>query len=552
MNKQEKRTIADALKHIHSLKGDEILDDKKAVLSCLKDEIPDVEKKTVNLLGCAMDCNVFSNIKSANSGELSKYISSIAKKMENDYGVDYSMSLDIVDAIAVFYGKSNGETEYCKQDATDSDTHTQNSQEISPVISVKPATPAPAAPYEKPAPQPPTGPVSTNVYRPKKGIAKGEFSFPYCAISTVITLLIFLLDIMIYRNAVGIPLGDSKLIVYLAGYLAIVVLVRSVIMLIKSRDYPRSEGFTVWELLLWVATMIGVIALVVTMHKCGMLVNGLVYLLIIAEFAMVVISGWVYFYAVYSWGDVDGDLSVPYFSVSGGIMLGIILLDVLAYQRLFQSEYLDELLRDGILLETFISVLALAVFVRSIILLVKSCHDPDSDKFTVGELFFWIGSMLGLGALLGFMMNSPGYINIGWLNYVIVAVDLLMVIISGWRYFHVAFGWDSYSGGLTVTFFLFCIFLIFLLGNNIFASDLIIHEGTPAIFYDFGEQIANTITMIKAAGNFIVQVFLMIIGGGFWRAESFEGLLLNGPTLNVIFYAMFGTFFAMAIVQTED
>ena len=114
MNKQEKKKISDALKEIHKLKGDEILQSKKVVLACLKDEIPDMEKKIINLLGFAMDCDVFSVIQSAKENQISKSILSVAKTMEDNYGVDYQISLDIVDAIAVFYGKSDGETVYAK------------------------------------------------------------------------------------------------------------------------------------------------------------------------------------------------------------------------------------------------------------------------------------------------------------------------------------------------------------------------------------------------------------------------------------------------------
>ena len=115
MDDKEKKNISNALKKLHKLKGDDIFENKKAVLACIKDEIPDIDRKAVSLLGFAIDCKVFQNIKDANAGDISKHIISVAKTMEDEYGADYNMSLDIVDAVAVFYGKSDGITVSAEQ-----------------------------------------------------------------------------------------------------------------------------------------------------------------------------------------------------------------------------------------------------------------------------------------------------------------------------------------------------------------------------------------------------------------------------------------------------
>lgn len=119
MDDKEKKNISNALKNLHKLKGDDIFENKKAVLACIKDEIPDIDRKSVNLLGFAIDCKVFQNIKDANAGDISKHIISVAKTMEDEYGADYNMSLDIVDAVAVFYGKSDGITVSAEQRPND-------------------------------------------------------------------------------------------------------------------------------------------------------------------------------------------------------------------------------------------------------------------------------------------------------------------------------------------------------------------------------------------------------------------------------------------------
>ena len=556
MNKQEKKKISDALKEIYKRKGDEILQSKKVVLACLKDEIPDMEKKIINLLGFAMDCDVFSVIQKAKEKQISQSVLSVAKKMEDDYGADYQMSLDIVDTIAIFYGKSNGETEYCKQ------------SETAPVVkaqSEKEKTAEPAKPSATAQPKPTdvlerqsstsANPGRTHIYHTKTGIAKGEFSLPYCLISTIVTLLIFGLDILVYHRLGNIPAGSHGLTIFLACFLAAVVLARSVIMLIKVQDHPCEDRFTIWELCLWVVSLIGGIALFITLWTSGFSGSGWIYVLALAEFAMVVISGWVYFHKAFGWGVVDGELSAPYFAVSGGITLGILLLDVLAYFCLYQWELTGEPLWRSILFQVFLVVLAGMVFVRSIILLVKACNCPYSDKFTIGELFFWIGSMLGLGALLFLLMNCPFYHG-GW-SYVFVVVELLMVVISGWRYFHEAFDWVNYTAGGVVSFLLLCAFVLFLLVNNLVAADYIETEYDPMTGVlltscsNVGSYFSNIGIFLKSIGIFIAQVVLLLIGGGFWLARFFENLLLSGPMLNVILYALLGIFVTMACLEEK-
>lgn len=536
MNRQEKQKIADALTEIYQRKGDEILQDKKLVMACLKDEIPDLEKKTVSLLGFAVDCAAFSVIRNVVKNQVSKKILSVAKRMEDDYGANLQASLDIVDAIALFYGKSDGETEYGKLSQTEPILEMQNREVAVEKAEIPPET------------APSVQPVAPKVYHAKKGFARGELSLPYCLVSTVFTLLIFVLDAMVYFQLSEPLSGNRTLTVLLSSFLAVLLLSRSITLLIKAADLPLQDGFTIWELCLWVASLIGGIALFLTLCMGGFSGSGWVYVLVFAELAMIVISGWIYFYKALDWNCVKGELSVAYVVVSSGITCGGIFLAVLAYLYLY-TWYEVMPLWLTLLLRVFFAVLAVAILVRSIILLVKACEVPDSNKLTVCELFSWIGSMLGCGALLFLMMNLP-YQN-GW-SYVIVVIELLMIIISGWRYFHEAFSWMSYEAAGVVAFLALLAFLVFLLINNIVATDYIPLEDRWSFSATaIGDGIKNLGLLLKSIGIFIAQVVLLVIGGGFWLSGFFDSLLLSGPILNTLLYLLFGVFFTMAVLEEK-
>ncbi len=132
-----------------------------------------------------------------------------------------------------------------------------------------------------------------------------------------------------------------------------------------------------------------------------------------------------------------------------------------------------------------------------------------------------------------------------------------MVVISGWRYFHEAFDWVNYTAGGVVSFLLLCAFVLFLLVNNLVAADYIETEYDPMTGVlltscsNVGSYFSNIGIFLKSIGIFIAQVVLLLIGGGFWLARFFENLLLSGPMLNVILYALLGIFVTMACLEEK-
>lgn len=311
MEVQEKQKIAQALREIQKIKGTDCFIDEtnqSKTIACLKDFIPDLEKKYIQLFKNAGESNAFQIISKANKKNIQQVLSSIAQTMEDTYGVDQRLALDVLDAIASFYGKSDGKTEYCKDNDTVSIVSEESTYREQP--SVKPtldvSSPGKLQQVEEPTPSPiidraPTvTPTYSAVYhdddaRPMMGLV----------VYFVINALIILgCDFLAYFGPGRDETTKLGFTFFAILCMAVSVIVQSIMLFVKSSDADCLDisGGVAAGLAIWLASLVELVVVAYFLRSCPFYYYVAVDVAIIL-FAM---SGTRFFGKVF-----DSDGSVP-------------------------------------------------------------------------------------------------------------------------------------------------------------------------------------------------------------------------------------------------
>lgn len=168
---------------------------------------------------------------------------------------------------------------------------------------------------------------------------------------------------------------------------------------------------------------------------------------------------------------------------------------------------------------------------------IKKASSAERHPYFYAQIPLWAVSVAALLWMVYITRNCPFY------HYIAIYVAFAMFFFGGWRYLHNTFGWKS-EAPMWVAFLLGVVLVLYLPINNIVITEYLSAESFVNVLKNIG-------LVLMALLKWLGQLFLLVVGGGFWLPSFYENIFLGGAVLNLLLYVWFA-FFVMSVPEQKS